>query len=302
MSFTHPWILMLLAVPVLLTAWTWQHRGWGIVLPFDHHVHRPRRWLGRLLALVEVAPALVLASAILILAGPQMLRQPTQARVLTNIQICFDVSGSMTVDGRYEMARKAVERFLDQREGDAFGLTLFGSHQIRWTPLTKDLSAIRQALPFADPRRQPIHMSGTRIGAALNFCRENMVVEAVEGDRLIILVSDGFSSDLGDGFAQADVGDQLRRANITLFHVHVGSDAMPTEVADIARQTGGEAFVATDLKGIQRVFRRIDHMRPARFEPGGTVPMDHFVPFALAALAALGVHVMGLLGLRYTPW
>ena len=63
------------------------------------------------------------------------------------------------------MARDAVVEFIDARDGDAFGLTLFGSYPIRWVPLTRDLEAIRNALPFADPQRQPMHMGGTRIGA-----------------------------------------------------------------------------------------------------------------------------------------
>ncbi|MCH2162637.1 MAG: hypothetical protein MK085_12295, partial [Phycisphaerales bacterium] len=80
------------------------------------------------------------------------------------------------------------------------------------------------------------------------------------------------------------------------------TSSVPATVADLARQSGGEAFVATDRKGLDRVFDHIDRMRPAKFEPGGTVPMDNFLPFVLLALAGLSLHVMGLLGLRYTPW
>jgi hypothetical protein len=80
---------------------------------------------------------------------------------MTNIQICMDVSGSMT-GPRYRMASEAVTDFTKAREGDAFGLTIFGSHQVRWIPLTKDLNAIRNAMPFANPEHQPSHMGGTR--------------------------------------------------------------------------------------------------------------------------------------------
>ena len=166
------------------------------------------------------------------LAGPQVLRTPKEERVLTNIEFCLDVSGSMG-GRRYEMASEAVEEFIDAREGDAFGLTLFGSHQIRWTPLTTDLDAIRQALPFANPRNQPMHMVGTMIGAALEFCHDNMIREADQGDRMIVLVSDGFSADLASSGAQAESGEMLKSAQITLYHVHVGSGAVPTSVADL---------------------------------------------------------------------
>lgn len=302
LTFAHPWVLALLAIPVILLVRAWHHRGWGIVMPFDHRGHRRRPILGALLRGFEMIPAIVLAAAIVVLAGPQVLRRPSDQRVLSNIQICFDVSGSMTAEDRYGMARDAVERFIDAREGDAFGLTLFGSYQIRWTPLTRDLSAIRQALPFADPRRQPGHMGGTMIGAALRFCMRNMLVEAEEGDRLIILVSDGVSADLGSGFAEGDVGSELADAGIVLYHVHVGSGQVPGEMREITRRTGGESFVAQDRRGLRSIFQHIDRMQPARFEPGGTVPMDFFGPFAFAALAGLGLQLVGLLGMRYTPW
>ena len=301
MTFAHPWVLLLLAVPVILLVAP-PARTFGLVLPFDHHEHRRRRWLAWLLAAFDRVALLVLAGVIPMLAGPQTLKQPRRVRSLTNIQFAMDVSGSMTEGDKYKMAREAIEEFIKVREGDAFGLTLFGSHQIRWVPLTTDLQAVRNALPFANPENQPAHMGGTCIGAALLFCRNNMSQEATRGDRLIILVSDGMSSDLGEGAAEADYGQELQDAQITLFHVHVGHEEMPQEVIDIARQTGGQAFAARDAASLKGVFKYIDHMKPAQFTQGGTVPMDHFLPFALAALSLLGIHLVGLLGLRYTPW
>lgn len=301
MTFLYPWVLLFLAIPVLLLIAP-PSRVFGLAMPFDHQNHRRRRRLGWALAAFDRVPALILAAVIAMLAGPQMLKHPRQTRTLTNIQFCMDVSGSMTIEGRYTMARKAIEEFIDAREGDAFGLTFFGSHQIRWTPLTTDLKAIRNALPFANPDRQPIHMSGTMIGAALLFCRDNMSQEATQGDRMIILVSDGQSADLGEGFADTDYAQELKNAKITLYHIHVGSDDMPHDVSDIAHQTGGQAFAARDASSIKRVFDHISRMKPAQFAPGGTVPMDHFRPFAIAALTLLGIHLIGLLGMRHTPW
>jgi hypothetical protein len=36
MSFARPWLLLLLALPLLLTAWEWRRAGHQLVLPFDH--------------------------------------------------------------------------------------------------------------------------------------------------------------------------------------------------------------------------------------------------------------------------
>ncbi len=301
MTFLHPWVLLLLAVPVLLF-WSVLGRSAGVVLPLDHQRHaiarnRGLRWG---LAAFEVVPLLLLAVALVMMAGPQMMKKPRAERLLTNIQICLDVSGSMS-GSRYRMASKAIIDFTNAREGDALGLTMFGSHQIRWIPLTRDLAAIRNAMPFADPEHQPIHMSGTSIAAALRFCKANMEAEALEGDRLILMVSDGFSSDL-DGGENEKVAEELKSAGIILYHIHVAEDAIPSEVVDMASATGGGAFAATDADSIKQVFRHIDKMKPAKFAATGTIPMDHFRPFAIAAIALVGLHLVGLLGARYTPW
>ncbi len=119
---------------------------------------------------------------------------------------------------------------------------------------------------------------------------------------MIILVSDGVSSDLGDSTSALALADDLSASNIVVYHVHVGNGSVPGVVQNLARETGGEAFVATDQKGLERVFRHIGQLRRDRFGPGGTVPMDFFLPFAVLSLVALGAHVVGLYGGRYTPW
>ena len=301
MTFIYPWVLLLLILPILLCAWLLQRRAWGIALPFDHQVHPNRMFLNGLLRLWELIPAMLLSVIIMMVAGPQVQRVPREERVLTNIQICMDVSGSMSVDNRYQMAKKAIEDFIVSRKGDALGFTLFGTQQIRWTPLTKDIATIRRALPFADPNNQPPFMGGTLIGAALRFCRDNMIAEAGDGDRLLLLVSDGISSDVNGGNA-AELADEMKGAKITVYHVHVGKDPVPTEVAEIANATGGEAFVATDENGLKRIFKHIDRMKPARFKAATAIPMDFFQPFAMLGLCLLGALCVGAFGLRYTPW
>ena len=301
MTFAYPWVLLLLVLPILLMIRSVRHETPGLTLPFDYRHHRPRRFSNFALRAVALLPALVLAAVILLLARPQVLRVPRQDRVLTNIQICLDVSGSMSSGDRYLMAAEAIRKVTLAREGDAIGFTLFGSEQIRWTPLTRDLQVIRRALPFANPRKQPPGMGGTRIGAALKYCRDNMLVESEEGDRLMILVSDGHSSDLGGG-AAGEIAMTLVDSDITLYHIHVGTAAVPGEVNEIAQETGGEAFVADNQDGLIRVFSHIDRMQPDRFKPAAAVATDWPGPFAWFGLGALGLHVLGLLGVRYTPW
>jgi Ca-activated chloride channel family protein len=302
--FRHPSVLALLVLPAALCLWTWMRKGRSLVLPFDHAEPRRARWTRFWLQVASSLPALVLATVIVILAGPQKWDQPRSKRSLSNIQFCVDVSGSMTAkfgDGdRYDAAMKAINSFLDFRKGDAFGLTFFGNNVLHWVPLTTDVSAFRCAPPFMHPGTLPSWLGGTEIGKALRACRK-VLVEREEGDRMILLVTDGYSADLGGG-ADVEVARELREAGIVVYTVHVAPGAIPDEIVRIAASTGGEAFKPEDEDGLARVFAHIDQMHKARLQKSQAEPIEDVVPWSIAGLGLLGLALLAAFGLRYTPW
>lgn len=186
MTFVHPQLLLLLVLPLALGLWSVRRQGSGLTMPFDHQAHAARPWLAMVLRGLELLPAVLLAVAVALIARPQVLRVPEKGRVATHITVCMDVSGSMGVgmgtQSRYESAVEAIDSFTRAREGDAIGLTLFGSWPLRWVPLTKDLQVLRNALVFGNPRNQPSGMGGTMIGTALTYCADNMQREAARLD------------------------------------------------------------------------------------------------------------------------
>jgi Ca-activated chloride channel family protein len=253
---------------------------------------------------VQPACASVVVGRDSLLAGPQRLAVPGAARVLTNIQFVLDVSGSMTApfgDGtRADKAGQALVDFTSYRKGDAFGLTLFGSDVLHWVPVTKDLSALKLSAPFLRPEKMPPYMGGTMIGLALRSVQK-VLNQRPEGDRMVVLISDGQSADLGGGMAQ-EIGEEFARDNIRVFYIHVAEGSPQEETFTLASLTGGQAFAAGDPSALKEVFKRIDEMKPARLEPSAPEPVDFFRPFAVAGLALLGLKTLSLFGLRYSPW
>jgi Ca-activated chloride channel homolog len=303
MSFAYPLVLLLLAGPVLLLAWVWL-RNDRLVLPFDHSRAGRGLFLQVLLNLSESLPALLLAMVIVLLAGPLRLSEPKTKRVLTNIQLCVDVSGSMMTPfgdaTRYDTSMRAIDGFLDYRKGDAFGLTFFGNNYLHWVPLTTDVSAIRCAPPFMRPEIAPPWMNGTEIGKALLACKK-VLMERQEGDRMIIMVTDGDSQDFGDG-NDLLVAKEMKDANIVVYSIHVSDEEVPGEIVNVTQLTGGEVYAPDDAQGLAAVFRRIDQMAPTKLEKTLPESQDFFWPFCVAALSMLGLSAFALLGLRYTPW
>jgi Ca-activated chloride channel family protein len=303
--FGRPWVLLLLALPLALLFYTWVYRGRRVAFPFDHARAGAGRVLRATLQLGESLPALLLAVAIMMLAEPQKLDAPRVKRALTNIQFCVDISGSMTakfgtIGTRYDGAMAALNKFLDYRQGDAFGLTFFGNSVLHWVPLTSDASAFRCAPPFMRPENAPPGFGGTEIGKALLACRE-VLTSREDGDRMILLITDGFSSDLMGG-ADEDIARKMRRDNIVVYAVNIQERAAPGEVVNIARMTGGEVFNVVDPPTLETVFKRIDEMQKAKLEKGSAEYVDNFWPFCLAALILLGTYALMQLGLRHTPW
>lgn len=303
LAFRHPYLLLLLVAPALLLLWTWT-RSDGVALPFDGAPRRRGRVLAVALRAAESLPALLVAIAVVLLAGPQAWGEPKSKRVLTNIQFCVDVSGSMGAKlgegSRYDLAMEAINTFVDRREGDAFGLTFFGVEVLHWVPLTTDTSAFKCAPPFMTPGRLPSWFGGTYIGNALRACRK-VLNEREEGDKMIVLVTDGYSADLAGG-EDEEIARQLEQDGIVVMTVHAAEGEIPDQVARIAAQTGGEAFKTDNPAALEACFAKIDSMVKTRMVKAQAEAADDYVLWSLAGLVVLALALLAALGLRANPW
>jgi len=312
MTFAHPNLIILLAIPVTLLFWEWVRRGQPLVLPFDG-VRQRRGWLlGLLVLTANSLPAVLLAMAIVLLARPLTYAPPKTQRELTNIQIVLDASTSMVFntygpqDGekrytRFDGAMDALETFLSTREGDAFGLTIFSRNFIHWVPLAQDTAAIRMARTFIWPELFPDEIWGhTFIAKALNGAIAPLSKHA-EGDRMIILITDGEGEDIGGG-RERDVIAKLQRHDIVVFAIALNDNGFTPGLEAIARETGGQIFKALTPQTLQTVFDRIDQMKKVEIRSTKPEVIDFVDPFLPPTLALLAVQVFVLFGLRFTPW
>jgi Ca-activated chloride channel family protein len=303
-AINHPMVLWAMAVPVVILIWIWHRRSNGVAIPVDHSQHGSGMVARVLIDSAESLKPLLLALVVFLLAGPLVLGKPTEKRSVTNIQFCVDISGSMTAKfgegSRYDASMNAINQFLDFREGDAFGLSFFGNSVLHWCPLTTDSSAIRCSIPFMRPETAPPWFGGTEIGKALLACRR-LLMEQDEGDRMIILVSDGSSSDLSGGNA-VEIARRIANEGIVVYGIHIADYDVPDEIVTLTNITGGEVFNPGDEEALAAVFQRIDSMQKAEVEQTIAEQLDHYRPYAFLGLLLLGISVLCSYGLRYTPW
>jgi len=311
MAFAHPKLIVLLVIPVTLIFWEWVRRGQPLVLPFDG-VRQRRGWIvGGLVLAANCLPAVLLALAILFLARPLTVAPPKMERKLSNIQIVLDTSMSMmtpygpqqgeTFYTRFDGAMDAIEKFLTARSGDAFGLTIFSRQFIHWVPLTQDVSAIRMARTFISPKIFPDRIwGGTFIAKALEGAITPLLRHP-EGDRMIILITDGEGQDIVKG-AERDVIAKLNRNRVAVFAVSMTEAEIAPGLKNIARETGGEVFRALTPQALEIVFDRIDEMKKVEVRATKPEVIDLLEPFLVPALVVLAVQLLALFGLRFTPW
>lgn len=320
--FLHPQWLALLALPVILAFWEWVRRGQPIVLPFDHGRQRRGLVLRFLVLCANCLPAGLLALAIIFLAHPIIFNPPEVERKLTNIQIVLDTSGSMAENHgsqangrhrRFDSAMDAIEKFINARKGDAYGLTIFSRQFIHWVPLTLDTQSILLSRPFIqpdNPKLDPPSMGRhglpdalwgiTLIGKAL-YGAADLLAERPTGDRMIILITDGESSDIKSPKDLAVIA-ALRAQNITVFGILMSEDQIEPALVGIVRGTGGEVFNAATPEALHAVFKRIDEMKKVVVLEKKPQVADYYDPFFLPAIALLALSVLTLFGLRFTPW
>ena len=118
---------------------------------------------------------------------------------------------------------------------------------------------------------------------------------------MIILISDGYSADLG-GDRDDEISRMLREDGITVFAVHIAESEPPESIVNITAATGGEVFNPGDVEGLKRVFQAIDQMQETRIEKVQAEPVDDYVLWCWIALGVLAAYLLTSFVLRPTPW
>ncbi len=310
MTFLYPKLLALLAIPVILAFWEWVRPGQPLAMPFDHAKVRRGRFWQFLINSANCLPAGLLAVAILFLAHPVIFNPPEVERQLTNVQIVLDNSGSMRsphgpqngkLNSRFDSAMASIEQFLHYRKGDAFGLTVFSRSFVHWVPLTLDTESIILSKPFVSPNVFPDEFWGnTFVGKAL-YGAADLLDQAKTGDRMIILLTDGLSSDIMPPKDSAIIAD-LQAKRIKVFVIFLIDQPVTPSLVGIAQASGGDAWGAVTPEALNAVFKRIDEMKKVVVLEKKPRASDYYDPFFIPAMAALGLAILALFGIRYNPW
>lgn len=307
--FARPWLFVL----VLALPWWWWHRRRrevrtapvSDVAPYQSTL--AGHWRLSVPPLLRSLAWLTLVAAA---AGP--FRRGDRTMVASDgiaIVIAIDVSSSMLAEdfapsNRLTVAKQQAVAFIRGRTADRIGLVTFAGEALTQVPVTLDYPALERAV---DGLEVGVLEDGTAIGSGLATAIARL--RRVPGkEKVVLLLTDGennrglidprtaastaeafgvkvYTVGVGtEGEARIPTGRGLNGFRYEVLPVRI-DEALLTEIAD---QTGGQYFRATDAASLGRIFRQIDRLERSRVDVVRYVRQEERTrPFLVAALGFL---------------
>jgi len=323
-EFLNPEFLWFLLVLPVLSVWFWYSRKREVpelLFPATENLASSgSNWLAYVRWLLPVFRLLSIGLTIVALARPRTSEENTKTRSTEGIDIVMavDVSASMLArdlkPNRMEATKNVAADFIGDRPDDRIGLVIYAGESYTQTPLTSDHKVLRNTL--ADIKHGLIQ-DGTAIGMGL-ATSVSRLKESKAKSKVIILLTDGENN---SGQIDPITAAQLAKEfNIRVYTIGVGTKGnalmpyaydirgnlqfrnMPVNIDEdllrqIASETGGQYFRATDNNKLEAIYAEIDKLEKTKLQELKYYSYDE--KFELLALAAFLLFVLELL-LRQT--
>lgn len=222
MSFSNPWVLVLLPI-ALIPLWLNRQQGrvysWVGIVPED----RLSQIAGLLLRYLVVA---IIASMVLALTGPHgAITQIERTGKGAQLVLVIDRSASMDdpfagagIDGQIgenkaAAAKRLISQFVLDRKDDMVGIATFSNSAMHVIPLTQSREAIFAAINAAGGSG----LLQTNIGAGLTSGLTMFEKMPDSGSRAIVLLSDGAGRISPK--AKQKISDWLVRLHVNLYWI-----------------------------------------------------------------------------------
>ena len=327
MFFEYPWLLWLLVVPALLvlhylylelkgrnphlrvsTITPWKAGGWDYMAVVRHIP-----FALRIFALVMIVIAIARPRS-----SEEVEKTDTEG---IDIVMAMDVSTSMLArdftPDRLEASKDIAIQFISQRPSDRMGIVVFAGESYTQCPLTTDRATL---INLMKEIQTDLIEDGTAIGNGLATAVSRMK-DSDAKSRVVILLTDGVNN-RGEITPQT-AAEIAKTYGVRVYTIGVGAngvapypvmtpwgpDVQDIQVEidedllkDIAGQTGGRYFRATDNAKLAEIYEEINKMEKVRTTVDSfPVYKELFPRYALLALIALLLEILLVAVIRRLP-
>jgi len=319
-SFANPQAFFLLAIPLLFGIWYWWR--YNKIFPelklssLESFKSLGSSILGKTKSMIPAIRALAFSLIVIALARPQSrLKEENISTEGIDIVLTMDISGSMKArdlqPDRLEAAKQVAIDFVSGRPTDRIGLVVFAGESFTQCPLTTDHAMLKKLI---SEMKEGLVEDGTAIGMGLATAA-NRLNESEAKSKVIILVTDG-ENNAGfiDPLTATDIAVQYGLRVYTIGAGTIGMAPYPFQMGgrtiyqnvevkidedllkNIADQTGGKYFRATDNKSLKKIFNEIDTLEKSKIKIASIQRVsEEFHPFVIGAMILLLFEIL----LRY---
>jgi len=287
-TFADKWMLwLLLLLPVLILYHIFFHRKkqnqltYSSFLNFTGYKPTLRQRLGFFPFLLRL---LAVAAIVVALARPQS--SSGGQNVTTegiDMVMALDISASMLAEdlkpNRIDAAKKVAQQFIDSRPNDRIGLVIFSGESFTQCPITSDHAVIKNLMAGIE---SGMLADGTAIGEGLATA-VNRIKVSKSKSKVIILLTDGVNN-VG-AIDPLTSGDIAKAFGVRVYTIGVGTQGMapypfktpfgiqyqnvPVQIDEdvlkqIADETGGKYFRATNTAKLKEIYAEIDTMEKTK--------------------------------------
>jgi len=312
MIFHSPAYLFLLLLLIPVIGWyIYQLKNWEATVQISSTAslaRSPRSWRVYLIHVPFGLRVLAILCLSLALARPQLSnRWSSESTEGIDIMMALDISGTMQAEDlrptRLDAAKAVAEEFVLNRPNDQIGLVVFAGESFTQCPLTIDHAVLVNL--FRSVKFGMIE-DGTAIGLGLANA-VNRMKDSPTKSKVIILLTDG-SNNRGD-IDPLTAAQIAQTFGIRVYAIGVGSygeakikvdtpygkqtmtiqnEFDETTLKQVAAQTGGEYFRATDNRSLKAIYEKIDQLEKSKIRVQEfSKRQENFPMFLYAALGLL---------------
>lgn len=286
-EFHNPWFLalFLLFTPLIIKDLKTK-KSKGIAVPSIQNMREDRLyfWVRKFL---RVSKYLVLSALILAMARPRNVITKSLQKEGIDIVLAVDISLSMLArdfqPDRLSALKELSQNFVNQRENDRIGLTIYAGEAFMKVPLTTDHQAIIQEIQMMQPG-DVAH--GTAIGEGLAVATKHLMNSKAKS-KIIILMTDGMNT-VRNAISQEDATIFAQKNGIKVYTIGIGTNGyaespaltpfgeivfVPQQVeiddeglTEIAQNTGGKYFRATSNDALEQIYQEINSLEKTEFQ------------------------------------
>ncbi|TMM30107.1 VWA domain-containing protein [Polaribacter aestuariivivens] len=292
-EFYNPEFLWLLIVVPLLAIWYFFVRKKDaavLTMPSIKGFKAETSILSKLKPVLYLLRLLALAAVIIALARPRNVSVSKKTKTNRGIDIvmAIDVSASMLAKdlkpNRLEALKKVAIDFVDRRPNDRIGIVVYAGESFTQTPITSDKEIIKRTI--SELKWGQLE-GGTAIGMGLGS-GVNRLKESEAKSKVIILLTDGVNN---SGNIDPRTATELaKELEIKVYTIGIGTNGMAdfpwtrdprtgkinfrkqqveideALLKDIAKETDGKYFRATDNSSLKEIYDEIDTLEKTKIE------------------------------------